>query len=121
MNRKITVLLISLLLLGCMLIGIAGCTPKTEDKCEHNWKAATCTAPKTCTLCSATEGEALGHSGGTATETEKAICEVCGQPYGELKPQANTSAGCTGSIVSTVFGVISLTGIAIVLKRKRNE
>lgn len=28
------------------------------------------------------------HHGGTATDTEKAKCEVCGQPYGELKAGA---------------------------------
>ena len=28
---------------------------------EHNWTPATCTAPKTCSVCSATEGTALGH------------------------------------------------------------
>lgn len=28
----------------------------------HNWKAATCTAPKTCSGCGQTEGSALGHS-----------------------------------------------------------
>ena len=27
----------------------------------HNWKDATCTTPKTCTLCLATEGASLGH------------------------------------------------------------
>ena len=27
----------------------------------HNWTAATCTAPKTCSVCGTTEGEALGH------------------------------------------------------------
>ena len=27
----------------------------------HNWKDATCTSPKTCTLCLGTEGAALGH------------------------------------------------------------
>ena len=26
------------------------------------------------------------HTGGTATCLEKAICEICGQPYGELAP-----------------------------------
>ena len=31
------------------------------DKAAHNWKAATCTEPKTCNRCKATEGEALGH------------------------------------------------------------
>ena len=28
----------------------------------HTWTDATCTAPKTCSVCSATEGEALGHT-----------------------------------------------------------
>ena len=28
---------------------------------EHNWVDATCTAPKTCSACHTTEGEALGH------------------------------------------------------------
>ena len=77
----------------------------------HHWNECSC----------GETNEKVAHSGGTATETEKAICEVCGQPYGELKPQANPLAGCTGSIVSTLFGVISLAGIAIVLKRKRKE
>ena len=31
----------------------------------HNWKAATCTAPKTCNTCGATEGDPLGHTEGT--------------------------------------------------------
>ena len=30
--------------------------------------------------------EVQAHSGGTATCTDKAVCEVCNQPYGELKP-----------------------------------
>ncbi len=33
-----------------------------EVSCEHEWVDATCTAPKTCTLCGETEGEALGHT-----------------------------------------------------------
>ena len=30
------------------------------------------------------------HKGGVATETERAICEVCGTPYGELKEKEHT-------------------------------
>lgn len=30
-------------------------------RCEHDWIDATCTTPKTCKLCGATEGEPLGH------------------------------------------------------------
>ena len=36
-----------------------------------------------CATCDATEGKEA-HSGGTATCTEKAKCEVCGEEYGEL-------------------------------------
>ena len=28
---------------------------------EHDWIKATCTEPKTCSICGATEGEAKGH------------------------------------------------------------
>ena len=42
-------------------------------ECNHQWKDATCTAPKTCTVCGETEGEALGHS------YENNVCTVCGQ------------------------------------------
>lgn len=50
----------------------------------HTWTPATCTAPKSCSVCSATEGDALGHSWGKwtvitpATEdaegTERRVC-----------------------------------------------
>ena len=30
-----------------------------ETTCEHDWIGATCTAPKTCSLCGATDGEAI--------------------------------------------------------------
>ncbi len=41
----------------------------------HTWTAATCTAPKTCTTCHATEGAALGHT----TSTGK--CSRCGADF----------------------------------------
>lgn len=40
---------------------------------EHSYKAATCLQPKTCTVCSHTEGTALGHSYGTDH-----LCSRCG-------------------------------------------
>ncbi len=51
----------------------------------HDWADATCTAPKTCkrTGCTATVGQALGHTGGTATCLSKAQCTVCQDFYGE--------------------------------------
>ena len=56
--------------------------------CEHVWVDADCTNAKTCSLCGETEGEALGHSYGEATETvapdctnageQQSTCSVCG-------------------------------------------
>ena len=43
--------------------------------------------------------EPVAHFGGTATETEKAICEDCGQPYGELKPAEKKEYAINGSVV----------------------
>ena len=48
---------------------------------SHTWKDATCTAPKTCSVCNITEGEALGHNYETtwSKDAEKhwKICTVC--------------------------------------------
>jgi hypothetical protein len=55
---------------------------------QHTWEAATCDTAKTCTVCAATEGEALGHHYGdwtqvkvpTTEETglEERVCTNCG-------------------------------------------
>lgn len=37
----------------------------------HNWTPATCTAPKTCSACQATEGDPLGHTEGTEWKSDK--------------------------------------------------
>ena len=44
----------------------------------HKWADATCTTPKTCTECDATEGEALGHSFTIEVEAKDAACEEIG-------------------------------------------
>ncbi len=59
---------------------------KTEeasvDAIGHKWKDATCTEPKSCTLCNVTEGTPNGHTGGTATCQAKAVCSTCKKEYG---------------------------------------
>ena len=48
----------------------------------HNWTPATCTAPKTCSVCHATEGDPLGHTEGTDWKNDANyhwhICSVDG-------------------------------------------
>ena len=47
--------------------------PPVEPTCEHLWVDATCTSPKTCSKCNATDGEALGHN----DEDKNHDCDVC--------------------------------------------
>lgn len=68
--------------------------PNTSE--EYKIHDATCTKGAVydyaCVLCGKASGgqytfvvgEPLGHTGGQATETERATCETCGQQYGEL-------------------------------------
>ena len=76
----------------CMaLVLFAGCNSDqqpVETPCEHNWVDATCTTPKTCSLCNAIDGEPNGHveetvAGTAATcieagKTDGKKCSACG-------------------------------------------
>ncbi|MBO4374808.1 MAG: hypothetical protein J5829_06850 [Lachnospiraceae bacterium] len=60
--------------------------PAKEDPCRdgHTWVEATCTKPKTCSVCGATEGEALGHEWdeNTPNYQQAKTCSRCGQTEG---------------------------------------
>ena len=63
---------------------------------EHEWVDATCTAPKTCSECSATEGKKLGHDMAEATCTAPATCKRgCGYTEGEANGHSNKDGKCT--------------------------
>ncbi len=74
------------IMLIVMLFLITGCKQK---ECNHNWIEATCTSPKTCTLCNKTEGTKLEHNyesliiKPTCTEQGFAIysCKECKHTY----------------------------------------
>lgn len=69
--------LLGLILMVCVVaLSLSGCV------CGHEWLEATCTAPKTCSKCSKTEGEPLGHEWIEATYTEPKTCTVCGKEEG---------------------------------------
>ena len=70
MTKKSKLSLILALVLVLTLV-LAGCG------CKHEWKDATCTDPKTCSLCGVTEGEKLGHTWVDATCDAPKTCSVC--------------------------------------------
>ena len=49
----------------------------------HSGGTATCTEKAICEVCNHAYGALLAHVGGTATCTAQAECEVCGTPYGQ--------------------------------------
>ena len=88
MKTKRIILLLSVFFV--LVLTLASCDIIfNSDQHEHTWREATCTAPKTCTICGATEGEALGHTerivlgkAPTCTEigyTEGKLCTVCNE------------------------------------------
>ena len=80
---------------GYTTFACANCSKtKTEnvtDATGHTWKDATCDAPKTCTVCSETEGQAAGHKFAADTNEKafivKEVCEDCGEVGEFLKVQ----------------------------------
>ena len=86
-TKTLAVSLALLLLTVCMVIGFSACK---QTSCQHQWKDATCTSPKLCSLCLETEGNPLSHTGGTATCSKKAVCSYCNTEYGEFASHAFT-------------------------------
>ena len=77
--------------LGLMLFFImflSGCG------CKHEWVEATCTAPKTCSVCGETTGETLTHEWIEATCTDAKACKTCGITEGVALGHAWTDATC---------------------------
>lgn len=72
--------------------------------CRHNWCEATCTAPKTCYKCGATEGEAIGHIWEEATCTVPKTCARCGATEGEPEGHIWKEATCTSPATCTKCG-----------------
>ena len=59
------------------------------DTCDHSFVDATCSAPKYCSVCGYIESGAIGHQGGNATCDTLAVCEFCGESYGDYKHNMN--------------------------------
>ena len=68
----------------------AVCNQPYGDLGPHNWTAATCTEPKTRSVCRATEGTALGRSWGRCTVTTPATETSAG-----VETSTCARAGCS--------------------------
>ena len=81
---------------------------KTEsvaiDATAHAWLVATCVAPKTCSLCSATEGAALGHTWVDATCVAPKTCSVCSTTEGEALGHTWVAATCVAPKTCSACG-----------------
>lgn len=87
-------LLFTLAACGNEPIGPSAAQPSA---CDHSWKDATCTDPKTCEKCGMTEGEANGHRWQDATCTDGRMCAVCSAADPESEPLGHlyTEGKCT--------------------------
>ncbi len=65
-----------------------------EVTCEHEWADATCAAPKTCTKCNKTDGDALPHTWVDATCAAPKTCSECGETLGSALPHTWSDATC---------------------------
>lgn len=90
MSEKIKGILGVFLLAGFIMGGIQSCTH------EHEWIEATCTEPRTCSICNnVTDGKPLGHKWLEATCQIPKTCSVCGETSGSPRRHSWVSATCT--------------------------
>ncbi|MBR6513438.1 MAG: S-layer homology domain-containing protein [Clostridia bacterium] len=61
----------------------------------HDFKEATCSAPRTCKLCGVTRGEAKGHSFKAATCTAPKTCTSCGMTQGNALGHSYSGNSCS--------------------------
>ena len=66
----------------------------TACSCEHQWTNASCDKPKTCALCSITEGKPAGHSWTDANCTAPKTCTGCGETEGAALGHSWIAATC---------------------------
>ena len=96
--RKLTLILLSVLLIVALVsCGEKACEHSYDNACdvdcnscgeeravEHKFADATCTAPKPCSLCGATSGNAKGHTWVAADCDSVKACSVCKETGGTI-------------------------------------
>ena len=95
--KKTLLLLPIIFALLCVLISCGA-------ECEHNFTAATCDSPMTCTLCGATEGTPIKHSFLAATCESPKTCQYCQKTEGVSLKHVWESATCDTPRTCTTCG-----------------
>lgn len=89
----------------------------------HVWEEATCTTPKTCSVCGETEGEAPGHVWKEATCTTAQTCSVCneimGVHLGHLVESWTILKEPTCTLEGEKSGVCSRCGVTVEAKASK--
>ncbi len=89
-------------LTGCGILQTILLKKNAAPTCEHEWTEATCTTPKTCKKCSATEGKPLGHNFADATCESPKTCTLCSVEEGDALGHTWTDATCETPKTCTV-------------------
>lgn len=117
--KNIIKTIVVLMTLVLVILAFSSCE-MPNMACEHSWIDATCTSPKTCSLCKATEGEALGHvevilEGKEASCTEAGLtngkkCLVCDEIL--LAQEEISAKGHTEEVLEGEAATCTETGLA---------
>ena len=88
-----------------------------EPECEHKWKDATCTEPKSCELCGETDGEPLGHDFSQATFFAEGKCSRCDETvpsgFATLTKEKPVLVGMGALLLVLVIAVI----VVLIIKK----
>ena len=93
----------------------------TPPECQHEWQDATCTAPRTCSICGATEGEALGHDFSKAGLFKRGVCSRCGEVLPSGMDKAFSWMGENLIIVILIAVLLALLIVMLILLLKRKK
>ncbi len=90
---------------------VTNCTATEGVANGHSWAAATCETPKTCNVCTATDGKALGHKWVDADCVTAATCSVCKDTHGDALGHNWVSADCMTPKTCTVCAATEGTAL----------
>ena len=73
--------------------------------CNHTGGTATCSKKAVCELCGEEYGDTAPHTGGTATCDKRAVCEICSQEYGRTSAHKESDFNDVCDTCGMVFNV----------------